>query len=102
MDAARKYVEKGQTDRAIKEYLKVVDHDPKDVRVWLKIGDLYAKKGAKQEATDQSINALSREVQELKGKIDADRQNLNEVDQSLRQTWEALDARIKKLEESNA
>ncbi len=52
MDTARKYVEKGQTDRAIKEYLKVVDHDPKDVRVWLKIGDLYAKKGAKAEATE--------------------------------------------------
>jgi tetratricopeptide (TPR) repeat protein len=52
MDAARKYVEKGQTDRAIKEYLKIVQHDPKDVRVWLKIGDLYAKKGAKAEATE--------------------------------------------------
>jgi pilus assembly protein FimV len=52
MEAARKYVEKGQTDRAIKEYLKVVNDDPKDVRVWLKIGDLYAKKGAKAEATE--------------------------------------------------
>jgi tetratricopeptide (TPR) repeat protein len=52
MDGARKFVEKGQTDKAIKEYLKVVQHDPKDVRVWLKIGDLYAKKGAKTEATD--------------------------------------------------
>lgn len=52
MDSARKYVEKGQTDKAIKEYLRVVREDPKDVRVWLKIGDLYAKKGAKQEATE--------------------------------------------------
>src|SRR3990172_8510379 len=52
MEAAQKFVEKGQTDKAIKEYLKVVQEDPKDVRVWLKIGDLYAKKGAKQEATD--------------------------------------------------
>ncbi len=52
MDAARKCVEKGQVDRAIKEYLRVVQEDPKDVRVWLKIGDLYAKKGAKQDATD--------------------------------------------------
>ncbi len=52
MDAARKFHEKGQTDKAIKEYLKVVNHDPKDVRVWLKIGDLYAKKGAKQDATE--------------------------------------------------
>lgn len=52
MDAGRKAYEKGQYDKAIKEYLKVVKEDPKDVRVWLKIGDLYAKKDSKQEATD--------------------------------------------------
>ncbi|MBT8494272.1 MAG: tetratricopeptide repeat protein, partial [Deltaproteobacteria bacterium] len=52
MEAARKYRDKGQKDKAIKEYLKVVREDPKDVRVWLKIGDLYAQKGAKQEATE--------------------------------------------------
>src|SRR3954463_3191093 len=52
MDAARKFVDKGQIDKAVKEYLRIVGEDPKDVRVWLKIGDLYAKKGAKQDATD--------------------------------------------------
>jgi tetratricopeptide (TPR) repeat protein len=52
MDAARKARDKGQVDKAIKEYLKIVREDPKDVRVWLKIGDLYAKKGAKHEATE--------------------------------------------------
>jgi pilus assembly protein FimV len=52
MDAARKFVDKGQIDKAVKEYLRIVQEDPKDVRVWLKIGDLYAKKGAKQDATD--------------------------------------------------
>jgi pilus assembly protein FimV len=52
MDAARKYVDKGQIDKAVKEYLRIVREDPKDVRVWLKIGDLYAKKGSKQEATE--------------------------------------------------
>lgn len=51
MDAARKYVDRGQMDKAIKEYLRVVQDDPKDVRVWLKIGDLYARKGEKAEAT---------------------------------------------------
>jgi tetratricopeptide (TPR) repeat protein len=48
--AAQKYVEKGQYDKAIKEYLKVVQDDPKDVRIWLKIGDLHAKKGAAADA----------------------------------------------------
>src|ERR1043165_6505855 len=52
MDEARKFVDKGQIDKAVKEYLRIVHEDPKDVRVWLKIGDLYAKKGAKQDATD--------------------------------------------------
>jgi tetratricopeptide (TPR) repeat protein len=52
MDAARKFVDKGQIDKAVKEYLRIVQEDPKDVRVWLKIGDLYAKKGAKQDATE--------------------------------------------------
>ena len=42
MDAARKFVDKGQIDKAVKEYLRIVHEDPKDVRVWLKIGDLYA------------------------------------------------------------
>jgi len=52
MEAARKARDKGQLDKAIKEYLKIVREDPKDVRVWLKIGDLYAKRGAKSEATE--------------------------------------------------
>ena len=52
MDAARKFVDKGQLDKAIKEYLRVVKEDPQDVRVWLKIGDLHARKGQKQEATE--------------------------------------------------
>ena len=52
MDAARRFVDKGQIDKAVKEYLRVVREDPKDVRVWLKIGDLYAKKGSKQEASE--------------------------------------------------
>lgn len=52
MDAARKFVDKGQLDKAVKEYLRIVREDPRDVRVWLKIGDLYAKKGSKQEAIE--------------------------------------------------
>lgn len=59
MDAARKAYEKGQFDKAVKEYLRVVKEDPKDVRVWLKIGDLYAKKGSKQEATDTYLKVAT-------------------------------------------
>ena len=52
MEAARKFVDRGQIDKAVKEYLRIVHEDPKDVRVWLKIGDLYAKKGARQDAIE--------------------------------------------------
>ncbi len=47
---AQKFVEKGQYDKAIREYLKIVAEDEKDVRTWLKIGDLFAKLGQKSEA----------------------------------------------------
>lgn len=59
MDAARRYMEKGQVDRAVKEYLRVVAEDPGDVRVWLKIGDLYVKKGAKREATETYLRVAT-------------------------------------------
>ena len=38
--AAQKFVQKGQLAKAIREYLKIVEEDPRDVRIWLKIGDL--------------------------------------------------------------
>lgn len=63
MDAARKFVEKGQLDKAVKEYLRIVQEDPQDVRVWLKLGDLYAKKGAKQEAIETYLK-IARYYQE--------------------------------------
>ena len=37
---AQKLVEKGSHEKTIKEYLKVVALEEKDVRIWLKIGDL--------------------------------------------------------------
>ena len=50
--SAQKLVEKGQFEKAIKEYLKAVADDDKDVRIWLKIGDLYAKINKRDEAVD--------------------------------------------------
>ena len=49
---AQKLVEKGQFDKAIREYLKVVAEDENDVRVWIRIGDLYVKLGQKSEAVE--------------------------------------------------
>ncbi len=44
VEAAAKLVAKGAYDRAIKEYRRVLDADPKDVRVLQKMGELYQKK----------------------------------------------------------
>ncbi len=48
--SAQKFTQKGQLDRAIKEYRSIVEEDPDDVRIWLKIGDLYTKKGSISQA----------------------------------------------------
>jgi hypothetical protein len=37
-------------DAALAEYAEMIRKKPVDVRVWLKVGDLHAKKGATQEA----------------------------------------------------
>ena len=50
MQSAQKYLAKGQLDKAIAEYAQLVRDDPKDARTLLKIGDIYARKGASQEA----------------------------------------------------
>jgi tetratricopeptide (TPR) repeat protein len=57
LDAARKYQSRGQYDKAIAQYKKLVDSDKRDVRSLLKIGDLYVRKGDRGSAieTYQSV-----------------------------------------------
>jgi tetratricopeptide (TPR) repeat protein len=50
IDSAQKFAAKGQFDKAIAEYMRIVKEDPSDVRVLLKIGDLQVRKGAKEDA----------------------------------------------------
>ncbi len=52
LEAAQKHLAKGNYDRAIGEFTKIVEADPTDVRTWLKIGDLYTRKGARREAIE--------------------------------------------------
>jgi pilus assembly protein FimV len=48
---AQKFITKGQWDKAVKELQKLVAEDPKDVRTLLKLGDVYSKKGDRDNAT---------------------------------------------------
>lgn len=50
LDAAQKFVLKGQIKKAINEYLKLVEADPQDKRLYLKLGDLYLKNGEDDKA----------------------------------------------------
>jgi tetratricopeptide (TPR) repeat protein len=52
LDAARRFQSKGQYDKAIGQYRKLVEADRKDVRSLLKIGDLYVRKGNRGGAID--------------------------------------------------
>ncbi|RKH16844.1 tetratricopeptide repeat protein [Corallococcus sp. CA047B] len=50
IEAAAKLVAKGAYDKAIKEYQKVLEVDPKDIRVLQKMGELYQKKNDNAQA----------------------------------------------------
>jgi tetratricopeptide (TPR) repeat protein len=50
LQAAQKFVEKRRFDRAIAEYQKIVQEDPTDARILLKIGDLQARMDAHPDA----------------------------------------------------
>ena len=50
IDQAQKFVQKGLIDKAISEYQKVVEAEPRELRIHLKIAELYLKKGDKASA----------------------------------------------------
>ncbi|MDH4281339.1 MAG: tetratricopeptide repeat protein [Myxococcales bacterium] len=52
LEAARKYQSRGQYDKAIAQYKKLVDADKRDVRSLLKIGDLHVRKGDRGSAIE--------------------------------------------------
>lgn len=49
---ATKLLQKGAFDKAIKQYERILQEDAKDVRVLLKVGELYQKKGDDRMAAD--------------------------------------------------
>lgn len=50
LDTAQKYILKGQFQKAVKEYLKLLEADPQDKRLHLKLGDLYLKDAEEDKA----------------------------------------------------
>src|SRR3979409_408836 len=52
IESATKLISKGQFDKAVKEYQRVLEVDPDDVRVLQKLAELYQKMNRKAEAAD--------------------------------------------------
>ena len=55
LKTAQQYILKGQTEKAIKEYQKIVKAAPKDIRARLKLGDLYLKDGDNEKAIEEYL-----------------------------------------------
>jgi tetratricopeptide (TPR) repeat protein len=52
---AQKYILKGQSKKAIQEYLRLIEEAPKDKRLYLKLGDLYLKNGENEKAIKEYL-----------------------------------------------
>ena len=50
--AAQKHLERGQPDRALAEFARVVQDEPHDTRTWLKMAEIHARRGQNAEARD--------------------------------------------------
>ncbi len=61
---AQKYILKGQSNKAIKEYLKLIEASPKDKRLYLKLGDLYLKNGEEEKAIKEYLKLANLYVEE--------------------------------------
>ena len=59
LDIAQKYVLKGQPKKAIKEFLKLIEADPEDKRLHLKLGDVYLKSGEEDKAIEEYLKVAS-------------------------------------------
>jgi tetratricopeptide (TPR) repeat protein len=55
LKTAQQYILKGQTEKAIKEFQKIVKATPKDIRARLKLGDLYLKDGDTEKAIEEYL-----------------------------------------------
>ena len=55
LKTAQQYILKGQIDKAIKEYQKIVKDTPNDIRARLKLGDLYLRGGENEKAIEEYL-----------------------------------------------
>jgi tetratricopeptide (TPR) repeat protein len=64
LSLAQKYIHKGQSKKAIKEYLKLIEEKPQDKRLHLRLGDLYLKIGEDEKAVKEFIKVADLYAEE--------------------------------------
>lgn len=64
LDTAQRYVLKGQSEKAIKEYQKLIKTSPKDIRAHLKLGDLFLKNNENEKAVGEYLRVAELYVEE--------------------------------------
>ncbi len=64
LENIQKYVLKGQSKKAIKECLKLLELSPKDKRFHLKLGDLYLKDGDSESAINEYLKVADLYAEE--------------------------------------
>lgn len=64
LEDIQKYIQKGQIDKAIEEYERILRIDPKDFKLRQKLGDLYLRKGKKNEAINQYLSVADTYIKD--------------------------------------
>jgi tetratricopeptide (TPR) repeat protein len=62
--AAQKFLERGSLDKALAEFLRAVQEDPKDTRTWLRIAEIHVKRGDNEKATEVYLKTADLYVEQ--------------------------------------
>jgi pilus assembly protein FimV len=62
--AAQKFLERGSLDKALLEFQRAAQEDPKDTRTWLRIAEINVKQGDAAEATQVYLKTASLYVEQ--------------------------------------
>jgi tetratricopeptide (TPR) repeat protein len=62
--AAQKFLEKGSLDKALAEFSRAVQEDPKDTRTWLRIAEIHVKRGDNEKATEVYLRTADLYVEQ--------------------------------------
>ena len=60
LQSAQKHLQKGALDKALKDYATLLEADPKDANIRLKVGDIHLKQGKTEEAVASYLKVAER------------------------------------------